>query len=1185
MLFFISIFIAIGIIYLLLIQTSLLYSPFNYWLNFYISKSYPLKIEIGKLNGSIFNRLILRDVHLLYNTPENKYTLLKTKKIDLRYNPFDFLKGKLIFHYAELDSPLIQIHKKNGKYLLPQPKKKKRIVLTPPKSLYVKLDTLLLNGGTFTLQDDSHPIEIENLNLFSSFERKDKKNDIEILFCNFEYPNKNLAIKKIEGEIQLEKDTIFLSDLILNTGSSKITTSGILAHLKNPELNLDIKTDPLNLDELSQLIKAKLSGEFKIDGKLEGNLKSFKGEAMLSGDLFERAFDNVDVEYSYKNKILNFGRIRGEVFKSYLSGSGKMDFREKPENYSLDVQVKNLYLPNIVPTSLTTDFSGKIVLDGQGFSEDDFLLNIKVDLEPGKIDKYTFDKAQGELSLDFSSIHFVPNFTLEYQNIKALCQGNLDFQGNVNLKAQTSFPDLSNFQGKIPIKKLGGKGKANLWIGGTTENLNVKAELESDSLQVYDFFTRDFSGFLEMVNFPAQRNGRLLSRALSGSIWGIDYDSLGVKLDLEGDLLKIDTLCLISDETNISLRGKLDNSVSPSELVLEGLRGNFKDNFFETTSDVKILLDKNFFEAKDFELKSNIGSFVISGKFDYPDKIDFKASFSEVDLFPLSNTFLSQKDILGVLEGNVSINQSFSDPVIRSKTVVSDFKYKQVDLGKFEAEIFYKDKKINLEKLNLSHPDGTFTIQGYLPFFFSVFPLKTELLNTEQSFQVKGKGEELKIFYPFLSFIEYIKGPFETNIEISGTPQNREIDGQLKLNKGTMKFNPFRDPITNLDSELKLENNILTFEKFEGEVKHKSLDSGNLLKKIWRFFFPKKIKKGELAGFGKIEFRSLKDLYFDLYLAGADLPLNYEYLDLSAVSDLNMEITGPNPPALSGELLFHQLHFKEPFSVLFITTPQEEDGNIFDFNFNLSAVNNCWILNEDMNLEFKGDVLVQREKGDLNLLGELETIRGKYFLFGTSFKIKNGKFIFDNLEEVDPKLDFLVSADMLNPVSANPMETQITSGSEKIELAISGSLSAPEVNPAPDSPYSKEEALELLTFGQRLSALDTLGTKSLFQERVVKSLGMGYGGRILENLAIRSLGVETFEIRPAGTGKFNLWDTEITLGKYVSEKIYLKYTRSLSQSRGDETGAEYRINRHLFFEGYKDKTGKFHLGINLSFEY
>ena len=238
-----------------------------------------------------------------------------------------------------------------------------------------------------------------------------------------------------------------------------------------------------------------------------------------------------------------------------------------------------------------------------------------------------------------------------------------------------------------------------------------------------------------------------------------------------------------------------------------------------------------------------------------------------------------------------------------------------------------------------------------------------------------------------------------------------------------------------------------------------------------------------------------------------------------------------------------------------------------------------------MNLEFKGDVLVQREKGDLNLLGELETIRGKYFLFGTSFKIKNGKFIFDNLEEVDPKLDFLVSADMLNPVSANPMETQITSGSEKIELAISGSLSAPEVNPAPDSPYSKEEALELLTFGQRLSALDTLGTKSLFQERVVKSLGMGYGGRILENLAIRSLGVETFEIRPAGTGKFNLWDTEITLGKYVSEKIYLKYTRSLSQSRGDETGAEYRINRHLFFEGYKDKTGKFHLGINLSFEY
>jgi len=581
-----------------------------------------------------------------------------------------------------------------------------------------------------------------------------------------------------------------------------------------------------------------------------------------------------------------------------------------------------------------------------------------------------------------------------------------------------------------------------------------------------------------------------------------------------------------------------------------------------------------------------VGSFVVSGTLNYPDKINLNATFSEADLFTLTKSFLSQHDILGTLKGELAIYQSFSDPVIELKAKVSEFKYRQVDLGELETEIFYKDRKINFENFELSHSDGMYSLEGYLPFLFSFSPLEKQFLDLPQSLRIKGKGEELKVFYPFVSFIEYIKGPFDARVEVGGTPLNKNIDGELKVSRGTMKFNTFRDPIVNLESELKLKDRILSFEKFEGEVKHKSLDSGSILKKIWRFFFPKKIKKGEVGGFGTIEFRTLKNPYFDLYLAGVDLPLNYEYLDLSGISDLNLEISGPNSPTISGELFFHQLHFREPFSALLTTSPQKkENKRAVDKNLSLSAFNNCWIINEDMNLEFKGDLLVEEEKGDLKLLGELETIRGKYFLFGTSFKINEGKFIFDNLEKIDPKLDFLVSADVFNPVSVSPIETHITSGGEKIKLAIQGTLSAPEVSPAPGSPYSKEETLEILTFGQRLSALDTLGTKSLFEERVVKSLGVGYGGRILENLAISTLGVETFEIRPAWAGKFSLWDTEITLGKYISEKIYLRYTRTLSQSRGDETGVEYRLNRHLFFEGYKDKKGKFHLGLNLKLEY
>src|SRR3990170_8134339 len=62
-----------------------------------------------------------------------------------------------------------------------------------------------------------------------------------------------------------------------------------------------------------------------------------------------------------------------------------------------------------------------------------------------------------------------------------------------------------------------------------------------------------------------------------------------------------------------------------------------------------------------------------------------------------------------------------------------------------------------------------------------------------------------------------------------------------------------------------------------------------------------------------------------------------------------------------------------------------------------------------MQAEFKGEVLLSRKSGDLRLLGSMETIRGKDFIYGTTFNIEKGNFVFDNIEKIDPKLDFLVS--------------------------------------------------------------------------------------------------------------------------------------------------------------------------------
>ena len=97
--FLLTIIVLIGGIYLLLTRTNLFEKQINTWVNFYLQKNYPLKVEIGGIRGSLIDELILSDVSLVYTEETQTYTLVKSKRLDLKFNLSDLLKGKRILKY------------------------------------------------------------------------------------------------------------------------------------------------------------------------------------------------------------------------------------------------------------------------------------------------------------------------------------------------------------------------------------------------------------------------------------------------------------------------------------------------------------------------------------------------------------------------------------------------------------------------------------------------------------------------------------------------------------------------------------------------------------------------------------------------------------------------------------------------------------------------------------------------------------------------------------------------------------------------------------------------------------------------------------------------------------------------------------------------------------------------------
>ncbi|MFQ6002615.1 MAG: translocation/assembly module TamB domain-containing protein, partial [Candidatus Zixiibacteriota bacterium] len=765
------------------------------------------------------------------------------------------------------------------------------------------------------------------------------------------------------------------------------------------------------------------------------------------------------------------------------------------------------------------------------------------------------------------------------------------YEGDVHINAQVNFDDLKDFENQIFIKQMAGKGKANLMISGESSDFDVRGNFLSDSCYFYQLYSSDLKTEFEVTNLLSRRKGTFDLFFLNGFAWSIPYDSLTSKIQIDRDWVTIDSTSLENDYMNVAFWGTLDLSKIPQPLTLDKIVLNFGENHIESFSPVKMSIDSLGVRINEAVFSCKGGRIDVSGIIDYEERMDLDLKITEFDIVPWVGLITEEK-LKGTLSFQAKVDGDFTRPQFDLDGKIIDLKFEEMNLGELKASLSYKDRRLEFKQFDITSPEGAYTLGGFVPVDLSFSSVEKRFSEKPQDLSLKAKGKRLDLIRLFVPEIEYLRGSFEGDLKISGEFLQPQFDGKLNLKDGSLKFVQLSDPVNELAIEMRMKNGSLILDEISGVMEHKERGKDNLFSWFGNIFSPKQKVRGEVSGFGNISFDDIDQPEYELYFAGKDVPINYEYADFSAVADLSVAIVGKAPVLLSGEVVFSQLYYREPFSSSVTVTsfpPHSGEENLWDWNLDISAINNCWVINDDVNLEFKGDVLVLREDGKLRLLGDLETIRGKYFLYGTKFRIEKGSFVFDNIQKIDPKIDFLVSTNLWGRTStgSKSLGGLGTGSTDQIRLAIKGAISAPEVEPASDSPYSKEEIVELLAFQQGSAAVDTEGVGTLFQERVIKSLGGAYSSRFLENIAGRSLGVETFEIVPAWGDRFSLrdLDAEITVGKYISDKIYLRYTRRLSQSSGQETGVEYRLNKHLLLEGRRDKIGLFHLGLRLNWEY
>jgi translocation and assembly module TamB len=199
-----------------------------------------------------------------------------------------------------------------------------------------------------------------------------------------------------------------------------------------------------------------------------------------------------------------------------------------------------------------------------------------------------------------------------------------------------------------------------------------------------------------------------------------------------------------------------------------------------------------------------------------------------------------------------------------------------------------------------------------------------------------------------------------------------------------------------------------------------------------------------------------------------------------------------------------------------------------EINLSISLGDNVRIKGQGISGRLSGDVtMVSSENGELIGNGEIRIVDGKYSAYGQSLEIQEGRVIFSNYPMDNPELRIR---------AIRRINSDITAG-----LTVTGFFSNPQVSLISTPSMADEEILSYIVFGRPLASLTSGEGTNLIG--AATALGVKNSGLITQSLS-STFGLDQLELTSDADGQ----NASVTVGKYVTPKIYISYIIGLLES-------------------------------------
>jgi translocation and assembly module TamB len=574
---------------------------------------------------------------------------------------------------------------------------------------------------------------------------------------------------------------------------------------------------------------------------------------------------------------------------------------------------------------------------------------------------------------------------------------------------------------------------------------------------------------------------------------------------------------------------------------------------------------------------------------------DLEVEARGLNLARVARAIQMETPLEGMLDLEVHIAGSPSQPRMAGSVRGQNLRYADFSLSGLESEAEYGNRRLDLDLSATNEDRQVISAQGFFPLDLRLVSEAADSLPTEETATLDAPVDlavaldsfPAGIALAFLDALDDVGGTLSGDLHFGGTSQTLAPSGQVSLAEGSAVLPGLG-------------------------VRHDQVEASFVLAPDRTVQVEGSLRSGGRAGVtGTVTLDTLSNPYLDLEVSAEDF-LAVSRRDFQGrVSDA-VRIEGRyRRPRVEGKLTVEEgvmiveevartaevVDLTDPSFFLAVDTSQvtlrpviRAAQNPFLQNLRLDVelvmVRDAWLRGRDLNAEMAGDLQVtwDRSQRNLTLLGDLQAIRGTYWVLGRQFQVREGLVRFQGVPGINPDLDI----EALNRLR--------TFDNQRLDIiaTVEGTLLDPRVSLSSDTPFTIAESdlVSYLIFGRPSYALASAqssyargaagaflgmareaGTQFIMGT-VSAQLGSVFARETgLDYLAItQGVGEPGFETSPL---RGTVATTQVEVGQYLSEDVFasllFRPLTGLGGSAQDQFAGlrvEWRLEDQYTLEGF-----------------